>query len=535
MKANPNRFWTIVILLGWAFDFLFWKKPLGVNFAIYVTLCLVTGIFLLRADGLRLSRGAGLLLFPIAFLAAMTFIRQEPMTVFLSVAAVLSLMGVFALTYLSGQWTRYGLLDYLFGYLNLLGSMIARPLGFAAENRRRPEGQPSLGEKRSVHFWPVVRGTLIALPVLTVFASLLSSADPVFAERLDDFLAIFRINNLPEYIFRLVYILVFAYALAGIFLHAAQKSFESIDGKSRVSPFLGFTESSIVLGSVVILFLMFVVIQFQYFFGGQSNIHIEGYTFSEYARKGFGELVVVAFFSLLMLLGLGAFTKRESESQQRVFSGLGVVLVGLVVLMLISAYQRLVLYEMAYGFSRLRTYTHVFMIWLGLLLVTVVILEITRRERTAAFAMLLAVLGFIVSINLLNVDSFIVKQNTQRELRAVTDDAFAEGRADLDAQYFLSLSDDAVPVLVNAFLDTSLPGTVREKLGAALVCRRHEREQGDAAYSWQAFHLSRYNADLALAKVETKLDAYEINDTDWPVIVTAPGGGEISCYPYSYD
>jgi len=62
MKANPNRFWTIVILLGWAFDFLFWKKPLGVNFAIYITLCLLTGIFLLRSDGLRLSRGAGLLL-----------------------------------------------------------------------------------------------------------------------------------------------------------------------------------------------------------------------------------------------------------------------------------------------------------------------------------------------------------------------------------------------------------------------------------------------------------------------------------------
>ena len=57
---------------------------------------------------------------------------------------------------------------------------------------------------------------------------------------------------------------------------------------------------------------------------------------------------------------------------------------GLVIVMLISAYQRLVLYEMAYGFSRLRTYTHVFMIWLGLLLITVVILEITRRERVAA-------------------------------------------------------------------------------------------------------------------------------------------------------
>ena len=72
MKTNPNRFWVIVLLLGWIFDFLFWDKPLGINFVIFVMLCLLTGILLLQADGLRLARGSGLLLLPIAFLAAVT-------------------------------------------------------------------------------------------------------------------------------------------------------------------------------------------------------------------------------------------------------------------------------------------------------------------------------------------------------------------------------------------------------------------------------------------------------------------------------
>src|SRR5688572_31521633 len=94
MKTNPNRFWTIVILLGWALDFLFWKKPIGINFAIYATLCLVTGILLLRADGLRLTHRSSLLLLPIAFLAAMPFIRLEPLTVFLSISMALFLMGL---------------------------------------------------------------------------------------------------------------------------------------------------------------------------------------------------------------------------------------------------------------------------------------------------------------------------------------------------------------------------------------------------------------------------------------------------------
>ena len=139
-------------------------------------------------------------------------------------------------------------------------------------------------------------------------------------------------------------------------------------------PFLGFTEATVVLGAVNLLFISFVFIQFQYFFGGQTNISVEGYTYAEYARKGFGELVAVAFFSLLLFLRLSAVVKRENVIQRWTLSGLGLLLVALVGVMLYSAFQRLVLYEAAYGFTRLRAYTHVFMIWLGVLLAILVVL-----------------------------------------------------------------------------------------------------------------------------------------------------------------
>jgi len=532
VKTNPNRFWLIVILLGWSFDFLFWKKPAGINFFLFVTLCLGAGIYLLNADGLRLSRRSSLLLFPIAFFAAMTFFRLEPMTVFLLASMTLFLMGVFTLTYLGGHWIRYALIDYFIGYLTLFGSMIARPLGFAAEVKR---DQPSLGERRSSSIWPYVRGIVIALPVIAIFASLLSSADPIFADRFEKFIDLFNIENLPEYIFRLVLILVLAYAIAGVYLHAAQKSEENLEEKSLLAPFFGFTEATIVLGSVVVLFSVFVAIQFQYFFGGHANINLEGYTFSEYARKGFGELVTVAFFSLLLLLGLGAITRRETDSQRRVFSGIGVGLVLLVLVMLVSAFQRLVLYEFAYGFSRLRTYTHVFMIWLALLLVTVLILEILRRERAIGFAMVLASLGFVLSLGLLNVDAVIVRQNIQREIRGAAGQVFTQGGVDLDAQYFLDLSDDAVPALVDGFQNTSLPIPVREKVGAALACKRYDRVQDSREIPWQSFHLSRFIADRSFAEIKKDLEAYKITNTDWPVTVVTPGGDEFSCWQYYYD
>ncbi len=82
----------------------------------------------------------------------------------------------------------------------------------------------------------------------------------------------------------------------------------SAQDKPILAPFLGFTESTVVLIAVDLLFALFVFIQFRYLFGGQANITPVGYTYSEYARRGFGELVAVAFLSLGLILGLGAYT-----------------------------------------------------------------------------------------------------------------------------------------------------------------------------------------------------------------------------------
>ena len=158
-----------------------------------------------------------------------------------------------------------------------------------------------------------------------------------------------------------------------------------------------------------------------------------------------------------------------------------------------------------------------------------------RRERAIGLAMVLASLGFVISLNVLNVDAFIVKQNIQREIRSATDNTFAQGRADLDAQYFLDLSDDAVPSLVSAFRSKSLPDPVREKVGASLACIRYTRDLDERELPWQSFHFSRFYADRALAEVKKELDTYKIIDKDLPVIVETPDGEEFSCWQYYYD
>ncbi len=519
---RTNIVWIVALALGWLFDFLFWKHAQGFNFAIYAILVLGGCFLVLGLNGIKPSWKSLLLLVPILFFATMTFIRQEPVSIFLAFAFTLALMGLLAFTYLGGRWLRYSLSDYVVNYVKLTSSMIARPLIFLNEIKKPVPAEVAEARPGRKRFWAILRGVLIAIPIVAIFAALLSSADLVFAQRVQGFVKLFRLENLPEYIFRCIYILIGAYALTGTILHAAQKSQdEKLVGmdKPLVPSFLGFTEAAVVLGAVVVLFALFAVVQFQYFFGGQTNIGVQGYTFSEYARRGFGELVTVAFFSLLLFLSLSAVVKRQNQTQRWVFSGLGLGMVALVGVMLYSAFQRLMLYEAAYGFSRLRAYTHVFMIWLGVLLVVVVVLDILSKERTFALAALLASIGFAATLTLMNVDGFIVRQNVAR----------AAAGADLDVATLASLSSDSVPALVDALQDGSLTPGTRDAVGAALACHLNAERSLDPDTNWRSFTLSGWWEDQALRQVQSQLEAYQILDSDWPVKVLTPGSISYEC------
>ncbi len=530
MKRFPTQFWMITLALGWLFDLLFWRhEPGGISFALYTFVTLLAGFLLLSREGVR-PAGKALILVPfILLLAAFTFLRSEPLTVFLSHLLTLVLMAGLAVTYRGGRWMEYSLADYFAHGFDLLGSAIIRAGIFSAEVRRTKQETAANGGKPPSPVWSVARGILVAIPVVAFFATLLSSADLVFAQRLDDVIALFRLEKLPEYIFRAIYIALLAYVLAGVYLHAATRSTdERLLGLEQplVPRFFGFTEAAIVLGSVILLFGAFVAVQFGYFFGGQANIRLEGFTYAEYARRGFGELAAVAFFSLLLFLGLSAVVKRETNVQQKIFSGLGVALTLLVGIMLVSAVQRLVLYETAYGFTRLRTYTHVFIAWLALLLAAVVVLDVIQRQRIFALAALLTSVGFALTLALLNVDSFIVRQNIQR---------FERGEA-LDVGYLASLSADAVPVMVNLYQSENAQQATRERLGAALACYQFRAESRKADTAWQTFHISDHRASAALARIAKELTYYPINaSASWPITVTTPQGLEFDCYSSTFD
>jgi hypothetical protein len=193
-----------------------------------------------------------------------------------------------------------------------------------------------------------------------------------------------------------------------------------------------------------------------------------------------------------------------------------------VMVMLVSAFQRLLLYEDAYGFTRLRMHAHVFMVWLGLLLAAVLVFEILRRRGWFSLALLIAVFGFTLSLALLNVDGQVVRRNTARA-----------GQRELDAGYLTTLSNDAVPAMADLFAGP-VDQNVKDAMGMQLACRKaildhtvldqqipaHDRRP------WQGFTWSEANARRILNGLEKELATYPVIAQDGLWMVTLNGQQE---------
>lgn len=530
IKHKSRLIWT-AILIAWIFDLLFWQKAPGISFLILVFITLAGGLLLSLGEGIRPAKNSWLLLIPVLFFSIMTVFRQESFTSFINYLLTVGSMALLAVTYTGGKWWNYSISDYVANFFRLFLSAISKTLLIFVTKDKKEEGD--LGEganstvttsKKNAAGWSIVRGVLLALPIVLVLAALLASADPIFNQKFEALLKIFNIDKLGEYLFRLFYILVLAYLLAGAYIHAY---FSSKDDqligleKPWLPPFLGWIESIIILLGIDLLFAFFVGIQFKYFFGGLTNIHLDGFTYAEYARKGFSELVIVAVISLLIMQGLNTIAKRQSGKQSNSFTALSVGLVVLVSVILVSAFQRLQLYESAYGFSRLRTYTHVFMIWIGVLLAAAVVLEILKRSRMFALAVVLAAFGFGITLNIMNVDGFIVKQNIAR----------SDTGSKLDVTYLASLSDDAIPAMAQEYKDQSIPQNVREMTGAALACmaRFDQDEQLRRTYPWPSYSWSRENARMIFSSLQQELNTYTLLTDNQQRLYTMVGNSKVLC------
>ena len=518
----PKRFWLFWaagLLSAWLADFLFTNHAPGISVVIWAILLSSAGIAVIRTEGRWFSwRNIPLILLVLGFAFTTTW-RSEPFTAVLAGLLMISAFFILAYSYQEGHWWNFRVQDHISAWLRLAGDMFTRGFGIRPAANTPPAIPDTTRQKKGKIVWAVIKGILIALPILAVLIALLVSADPIFEKLLAE---VFDITRLPEYTIRLIFIIVFGFLLTGAFLHAAlpRKPETKPDlEKNWVKPFLGSIESIVVLGLVDLLFIVFVGVQARYLFGAASNINAQGFTYAEYARRGFFELAAVAVISLTIYLCLSTISKRETRRQRSSFSVASILLLALVLVILASSLMRLTLYEEAYGFTRLRTYTHVFIFTLAVLLAATIIFEIVRWQHRFALALVLTLFGFGIALAILNVDGFIVNKNIERTLAGMQ----------LDTEYISTLSHDAVPQIIKGFHNTKLGEANQAALGANLACRLSELES--SAEGWQSWRSGDANKLAMLRELRSELVEYPIRIEEYDLKVKVNGEWQ-SCQPY---
>jgi len=532
---KTSRFLIAGLIIAWAFDLFFYKQPFGIAFSIWIWLALVILFAIGATEKVKPAQPTIILSFFTALIAIGPLFRVEPFTRIISAITALIGLMVVAATYKNGYWVWFRLVDYLTQFFTFLGAAFSRGLNLIFPPKEKISDDLTDEEKagnsrknRKNHMvWSIFRGVGLALPIIFIFSALFAAADPIFEDRLQQFLDIFKIENLVEYIFRFFYILLFAYIFCGVLLHAIfpERKLEKPDPtKPWIKTFLGNIETSVILSSVNILFFSFLLIQFRYFFGGKSNISLSGFTYSEYARRGFGELIAVAVISLLLYLALHGITTNHSINHTIRFSILSSLLFIQVLIILFSSFQRLMLYESAYGFSRLRTYSTIFIPWLAFIIVSVVILEFLKKQGFFSLVLVISVLGFAGSLILFNVDSFIATKNIQRA-RISNQEGYA-----LDYNYLNQLSNDALPVILDAYLNED--NGIKDSSAAFLVCRLDSLSNPSSRQTWQGFNLADQTANKLLDQNKSTLQKYDISKvTEYGTKVVTIGTKEYNCNP----
>lgn len=503
----PVRLVGLSLGLGWLFEWAFFDKPQGLSAFMFVLGLLGMTVISGRFELIRPKRSLFILAPPLLFFAAMLGVRSNDALTFFNMLSVLVLLMMWAHYFsaespLATTFASLLSLPFRLAFESIFGGIsVAMDANAAMKS----------ADQAPRNLMPILRGVLLALPILIVFTALLGSADLIFAQRLESW---FDVEDFDQMVQRILLVLTVAWLTTGALAYAMTRGQRLISAEQRakageaprkpvVTLQLGFTETTVVLTLVNLLFAAFVTVQFAYLFGGARNISIEGYTYAEYARRGFFEMVAVSVLSLGLILLLNGLTKRNIKRQTIVFNALSTLTCASVTVMLISAHQRLSLYELTYGYSFLRIQSHTFILWLAIAFGWVVLMLWLSPSRIA-IGLLMCGLGFVAHLNLINPDALIVRHNFERfeAISAVTGDAVADSSINvhphwrefdqetaLDTYYWTMLSDDAIPMMLSV-LD-ELPADSAELIRNHLENRGYRLYELSAEAPWQSTHLAR--------------------------------------------
>ncbi len=343
-----------------------YKNPRGISFPVFAIAMSVYIILCLKKMEAAIRSTDYLYFAAIVLFGISVFLTEDKQMTGLAKLMMFLLVMITCLQslYDESEWQMvkyfHAIMDFVAGFFENLGSPF-NDFSFFMQNLKKPqldeEGNPIPKEKSNAIY--ILIGIVVSVPLVAFILYLLCEADAVFKEVVEEILDVIKFKDIIGVTITVLVVYVIAYT-AVRFLE--MKSIKITDNDTRVhEPVLAITVTSI----ISVIYILFSGVQIVYLFMGQLQLP-ESYTYAEYAREGFYELLTVCVLNFVIVL-VCIHLFREHNILKAILT----VICICTYVMIASSSFRLYMYISTYDLTRMRLYAIVALFTLAVLMIGV--------------------------------------------------------------------------------------------------------------------------------------------------------------------
>lgn len=350
MKENFGVFGIATFLYAMLYMFCMYQNKSGITYPFFVAGSLGYFYYCFGKLGLTWKKGNLFYLISIGLLAIATVCTDDGILHFFNKTGIFLLMITMLLSnlYDVGAWS-FG--KTVRGIITTVCSAFCEM--FTPFSHGKWYCKNRLSTKNSKVLY-VALGIVVALPIFAVMAALLFSADAVFRNLGKNVLDAMNLENIYGICWRFVLFFMAAY---GLVVYLEKRTLRVEEKPKKVMEALLAIPVALML---TLMYMVFCGIQIRYLFVGGISLP-ESYTYAEYAREGFFQLLMVSMINfVLVLVGLAYF------KASRVLKAILTMMSLCSFVMIASSAYRMLMYISYYYL----TYLRVLVLW-GLLVLTI--------------------------------------------------------------------------------------------------------------------------------------------------------------------
>jgi len=430
VKENFHVFGVASFLYACLYAFCMYKNDAGITYTLLVVGGLLFIQYCLKKLDVEMKKESRFYMISMVLLSISTFCTDDWRIIFFNKLGVflLTISMVLGALYETKQWNlgKYlgSIIKVCFMSIGELGKPFA-DMKWYCKNKL---------EKKNNKYLYLLMGIAITIPVFIVVFALLASADIVFNDMAKNLLK--NVDFTDAYNVALIVISVFLITYC-ILTYLCKKTIkEDIVDSRKGEPLIAIPVVTI----LSLLYLVFSGIQIVYLFMGRMQLP-DGYTYAEYAREGFFQLLAVSIINLVIVL-IGLYFFKPSKVLKVVLTIMSIC----TFVMIASSAMRMMIYIMYYYLTFLRIFVLWSLVVLFLLFVGVII-YITKESFPLFRYSVIVVTCLYIALSFSHPDYWIAKVNL--DSTKATRSEFFRGAAYEDYYLLSTLSADAAPVMID--------------------------------------------------------------------------------------